>query len=64
MAWDYVKFLHPLPQFVQLVRANHIRPEAVLLPSEVHIRLESMARALCIDCIFAEDLGNGIAREL
>lgn len=46
MARDYLAFLHPLPQFVQFLRANGIPPDAVLVPSEVHLRLESMARRL------------------
>jgi hypothetical protein len=46
MARDYLAFRRPLPQFVQFLRANGILPEAVLVPSEVHLRLESMARRL------------------
>jgi hypothetical protein len=47
MARDYLAFRHPLPQFVQFLRANNIRPEAVLVPSEVHDRLQAMTRRLC-----------------
>jgi hypothetical protein len=45
MARDFLAF-RPLPQFVQFLRTNGIPPEAVLVPSEVHLRLESMARRL------------------
>jgi hypothetical protein len=46
MARDYLAFRHPLQQFVQLLQANSVRPDAALVPTETHIRLESMARRL------------------
>ncbi len=46
LARDYLKFRHPLPQFVQFLRANGIRPEAVLVPSEIHDRVQEMIRRL------------------
>jgi hypothetical protein len=46
MARDFVAFRRPLPQFVQLLRANGIPPESVLLPSEVHLRVQAMIRRL------------------
>jgi hypothetical protein len=47
MARDFLKFRRPLPQFVQFLERNNIRPEAVLVPSKIHDRLQEMISRLC-----------------